>query len=45
MKLFTSPSKYSYICFFSDKYYAPVLHIDNDGIVVRTRIDADDIKI
>lgn len=45
MKLFISPGKYSYMSFFNDKDYVPVLFMVSNGIVHRTRIGADDIKI
>ncbi len=45
MKLFISPGKYTYMAFFNDKDYVPVLFILSDGLVLRTKIGADDVKI
>ncbi len=45
MKLFISPDRYPYMLFFNDKDYVPVLFIVNSGIVLNTKVDADDMKI
>lgn len=45
MKLFTGPSKYTYLLFRSDKDYVPVLFIISGGLVLNTRVDAIDVKI